>query len=281
MAEAGAVDAARGAADREARPGTAAADGCRGGGARSLDERAHRGAGKALIRRIGIVVAILALIAGCSTKGSEETPKRVTAAESGGRDARAGPRDRQRGLHLRLSDGRQLPRAVFVLRQQGGPGVQGRLERNPQHRTGLHARGYRDPDTELRYAVLGGGRGPAGRAAGADRPADRAGPLLLTAVRRRLHIQLRLRRQPHHRQRRWEIPSRRAELERRQARRRQRGHSFRYRPRVGALPHPTVRPLRSRQRQEDPGRLPGAAAVGVSQPAAPAARARRSTSCRR
>ena len=60
---------------------------------------------------------------------------------------------------------------------------------------------HRDPDAELRHPVLDAGRGPARRAAGADRPADRAGPLLLAAVHRRLHLQLRLRRQPHHRQR--------------------------------------------------------------------------------
>ena len=96
-----------------------------------------------------------------------------------------------------------------------------------------------------------------------------------------LHLQLRLRRQPHHRQRRREIPSRRAELEGRQARGRQRGHPLRHRPGVRAVPHPAVRPVRHRQGQEDPGRLPGHAAVGLSEPAAAGARACRSTSCRR
>ena len=38
-----------------------------------------------------------------------------------------------------------------------------------------------------------------------------------------------------------------------------------------AVPHPAVRPVRPRQRQEDPGRLPGRAAVGVSESAAAAA----------
>src|SRR5215471_481158 len=54
--------------------GTAAADGCRSRRAGPVDERSQRSAGKALIRRIGVVVAILALVAGCSAKeGSEET----------------------------------------------------------------------------------------------------------------------------------------------------------------------------------------------------------------
>ena len=48
-----------------------------------------------------------------------------------------------------------------------------------------------------------------------------------------------------------------------------------------AVPHPAVRPVRHRQRQEDPGRLPGHAAVGVPEPARRPRRRRRSTSCHR
>ena len=129
-------------------------------------------------------------------------------------------------------------------------------------------RGQGDPDAELGHPVLGRRRGPAHRAAGADGPADRAGPLLLAAVRRRLHLQLPLRRQPHHRQRRRQIPSGRAELERRKARGHQRGHPLRHRPGVRAVPHPAVRPVRPRQGQGDPGRISGHAAVGVPEPAA-------------
>ena len=47
------------------------------------------------------------------------------------------------------------------------------------------------------------------------------------------------------------------------------------------VPHSAVRPVRHRQRQEDPGRLPGIAAVGVSESAPRPRRRRRSTSCRR
>ena len=47
----------------------------------------------------------------------------------------------------------------------------------------------------------------------------------------------------------------------------------RHRPGPGAVPHPAARPVRPRPRQEDPGRLPGRAAVGVPEPAAATARA--------
>ena len=105
---------------------------------RSMSERTQ-GVGKSLIRRIGALVAVLVLLAGCSGKESGEADKPSRTTESGRRDAGTGPRDRERGLHLRLPDGRQLPGAVRLLRRQGGPRVQGRLERDPQHRAGVHA----------------------------------------------------------------------------------------------------------------------------------------------
>ena len=40
----------------------------------AISAPAHRSAGKALIRRIGVILADFALLAACSTKGSEETP---------------------------------------------------------------------------------------------------------------------------------------------------------------------------------------------------------------
>ena len=234
------------------------------------------------MRRIGAVVQYWRSCAGCGCQtGIEETTTSLAAADRGRRHARAGPRDRERGLHLRLSDRRQLPGPVLVLRRQGRSRVQGRLERDPQHRTGVHARGQGDPDPELRYAVLRGGCRPARRAAGADGAADRAGPLLLAAVRRCLHLQLRLRRQPHHRQRRRQIPAGRAELEGRQAGGRQRGHPLRHRAGLRAVPHPAVRPVRHRQRQEDPGRLPGSRRCRCTSTSHRLRPPRRSTSCRR
>ena len=182
------------------------------GRARPLDECPHRSAGEEVMRRIGVlIVAVTAVLAGVQRQGVRG--RRTTSSPpptSGRRHARAGPRDRERGLHLRLPDGRQLPGAVRLLRQQAGSRVQGRLERDPQHRTGVHTRGQGDPDAELGHPVLGRRRRPARRTAGADGPADRAGPLLLAAVRRRLHLQLRLRRQPDHRQRRRQVPAGRA-----------------------------------------------------------------------
>ncbi len=88
-----------------------------------------------------------------------------------------------------------------------------------------------------------------------------------------VHLQLPLRRQPYHRQRRRQVPAGRTELEGRQTRGGQRGHPVRHRPELRAVPHPAVRPVRSRQRQGDPGRLSGHAVVGVSEPAAARARA--------
>ena len=116
-----------------------------------------------------------------------------------------------------MVDSYRIQYAYFV--DQRGPGVQGRLERDPQHRARLHAGRQRDPDAQLRHAVFVARCRPARRAAGADGAADRAEPLLLAAVRRRLHVQLRLCRQPHHRQRRGQLPAGRSRLEGRQARR--------------------------------------------------------------
>jgi hypothetical protein len=53
-------------------------------------------------------------------------------------------------------------------------------------------------------------------------------------------VQFRLRRQPRHRQRCGELPARRAELEGREARRRQGGDPVRDGIRAGALPHATI-----------------------------------------
>ena len=51
---------------------TVAENGRRSRGARPVDERSHRSAGKELMRRIGVLVALLALLAACSTNRDEE-----------------------------------------------------------------------------------------------------------------------------------------------------------------------------------------------------------------
>src|SRR5258705_12007045 len=48
-------------------------DGCRSRRARPPLQRQDRNAGKALIRRIGVILAVFGLLAACSTKGSDET----------------------------------------------------------------------------------------------------------------------------------------------------------------------------------------------------------------
>ena len=248
---------------------------------RPLDERTQRSAGKPLIRRVGALFAVLVLLAGCSGKESGEpeksspppSPAAVTPEQ-----ARAIAKEAYI-YGFPMVDNYRVQYAYFVNKRD--PRVQGRLERDPQHRKGVHARGQGDSDAELGHPLLGGGRRPAYRTAGADRPADRTGPVLLAAVRRRLHLQLRLCRQPHHGQRRRQIPAGRAELEGRQARGRQRGHSLRHRPGLRAVPHAAVRAVGSRRRQEGPVRLPGHAAVGVSEPAGARRPHRRSTSFRR
>ena len=65
------------------------------------------------------------------------------------------------------------------------------------------------------------------------------------------------------------LPAGRAELEGRQARRRRRGDPLGHRPGLRAVPHPAVRSVGHRGGEEDSGGLPGHAAVGVPQPAAP------------
>ena len=72
---------------------------------------------------------------------------------------------------------------------------------------------------------------------------------------------------PHDRQRRRQLPARRAGLERRDAQGRQEGLPLRDRTGVPDVSHAALRSGRPRQREEGPGRLQGAAALGVSRPA--------------
>ena len=95
-----------------------------------------------------------------------------------------------------------------------------------QHTARLHARRHGDPDTQLGHTLLDDRHGPARRADGAHRAADREGSLLQHPAHRRLHVQLRLRRQPHDRQRWRQLPRRRPGLEGRDAGRREEGVSL-------------------------------------------------------
>ena len=148
------------------------------------------------------------------------------------------------------------------------------------------ARVYTPADTAIQTPnsdtpVLRGRRRPAHRAAGAHRAADRAGPLLLAAVRRPYTSNFAY------------VGSRTTgnsggkyllagpNWKGAEARGRQRGHPVRHRPGAGALPHPAVRPARPGQRQEDSGRLSGGSRCRCSSTSRRHRRPPRSTSSRR
>ena len=97
--------------------------------------------------------------------------------------------------------------------------------------------------------------------------------LLLGAADRRQHLQLRLHRQPRHRQRGRRLPGRRPGLEGRDAAGHQEGVPLEHRVLARHLPHPALQPRRHAQRREGAGRLQGAAAVGVPEAAGAAGRA--------
>ena len=93
-------------------------------------------------------------------------------------------------------------------------------------------------------------------------------------LERRQHLQLRLHRQPRHRQRSGRLHGRRPRLEGRDPAGHQEGVPLHHAVLARGLPHPALQPGRHAQREEGAGRLQGAAAVGVSQ-AARAARGAR------
>ena len=93
----------------------------------------------------------------------------------------------------------------------------------------FHAGGHGGPDAQLGHALLHDRRGPACRADRAHRAGDGEGALFQHPAHRLLHLQFRLHRHPHHRQRGWHLPARRAGLERRDAQGRRR-RSFARRP---------------------------------------------------
>ena len=116
-----------------------------------------------MIRRLAVALAALALLAGCSTNTNDgqSTPHRgrhhPRPSRPRCRHPGAGARHRERGLYLRVPDGRQLPGHVPLFRRQAGSRVQGRVERDPQHRTGLHPRGHRiqTPNSDTPYSSVG------------------------------------------------------------------------------------------------------------------------------
>ena len=89
-----------------------------------------------------------------------------------------------------------------VLHRQGLAAVQGAVQPALQHGARLHAAGHGDRHAQQRHAVLLRRHGPAGRAVRHLQSGDREVALLLGAAHRPVHVQLRLHRQPHHRQRR-------------------------------------------------------------------------------
>jgi hypothetical protein len=92
-----------------------------------------------LIRRIGVVLTLLAVLAGCSTKGLEETPKSSPPPTS---PAAVTP-DQARAIAKEayiygfpIVDNYRVQYAYFVNNEN--PEYKGGLERDPQHRKGVH-----------------------------------------------------------------------------------------------------------------------------------------------
>ena len=224
-----------------------------------------RSTGLSLTRRS----ALLGSVAMTLTLGTLALPRQARAQAVSPEEARV---IAQGGLHLRLSARGHLPHPIFLFRRQGRAGIQGRMEQAFQHGARLHARGQGDPDAELRHALFLSSAPTCGpsrwcsrcrrsrRAAttrcssstctrstspmsAAGRPATAPAPICW-------------------RGRGWkgEKPAGIKEV-------------IRLRDGVGVrrLPHAAVQSRRHRQRQEDPGRLQGAAAVGIPRQAAPPA----------
>ena len=161
--------------------------------------------------------------------------------------------------------------------RQRRPAIQGPVQHDPQHRARLHPRRHRLRHAQLRHAVLV--RGP--------RSARRAGRHHVPTMETKRYFVFQLMDlytfnfayigSRDHRQRRRQLPDRRAGLEGETPQRHHAGDPHRDRLRHRRRPHAALQPGRSRQRQEDPGRLQGAAAVGLPWRAAPPPAPRRST----
>ena len=120
-----------------------------------------------------------------------------------------------------MVDSYRIQHAYFV--DSKNPEYKGALEPARQHPARLHAGRHGDPDAQFGYALLHARPGPARRTDRAHRAADRKGPLFQHPAHRCLHVQLRLHRQPHDRQRWRQLPHRRAGLEGRDAQGREEG----------------------------------------------------------
>ena len=170
-----------------------------------------------------------------------------------------------------LVDSYRVQYSYFVDRCRRG--IQGALEHAGQQRTRLYARRQGDPDAQFRHALFVRRRRPARRAAGDHGAGDRQGAILFDPVHRHVHVQLRLCGQPRDRQRRRQLPARRAGLERHEARERKVGDPLGDRVRVSAHPHAALQSGRHRQREEDPGGLQSPDPVAVPRQAGAGARA--------
>ena len=121
----------------------------------------------------------------------------------------------------------------------------------------LHARRQGDPDAQLGHALLLGRRGPARRAAGAHRAADREGALLLAAVHRLYTFNFAYVGSRATGNEGGQLPARRAGLEGRDAQGHQGGDPLRDGIRLRPLSDAALQPGRHRQREEGSGRLQG------------------------
>ena len=194
-----------------------------------------------------------ALLAGCGKKEDPDraSPEEGRARQRAGTRRRAGPRHRgsqghRRGrLHLRPADRHELRGDVRVRdRQELGP-VQGAVQPDLQRGPRLHLQGHGDRHAQQRHALLAAVDGPARRADGAVGAGGGQEALLLGAADRRQHLQLRLHRQPRHRQRGRRLPGRRPELEGRDAAGHQEGVPLEHRLLARHLPHPALRTPRT------------------------------------
>ena len=141
--------------------------------------------------RIAAVLLIVASLAACSTKGSEETPKSSpppSPAAVTPEQARAIAKEAYI-YGFPIVDNYRVQYAYFVNKE------------NPEYKGGWNEihntarvftpedKAIQTPNSDTPYSAVG--CRPAYRTVGADCPADRAGSVLLIAVRRRLHLQLR------------------------------------------------------------------------------------------
>ena len=126
---------------------------------------------------------------------------------------RPGPGHRQGSSDLWISPRGQLQGTAFLFCRECRPRVQGAVEHAAQRGTRLHAQGHGDPDAQLRHALFAVGCRPASRTAGARGACSRSRPLLLAAVHRPVHLQLRLRGQSGNGQRSRQLPAGRSFLE--------------------------------------------------------------------